>query len=282
MNGIIEYENYRRYMQDFYLARRGRSCFSWREFSKAAGYASPVFLKLVCEEKANLSEAGVERVAEAMGLAGKDREYFRMLVRFNQEKNPKKKKQFWAELRELAAGFQVKLVGEHQYDYYQSWKNSALRELVPALPEASAAELASCLISKTSASEVKKAIELLANLGFLTKNPEGKWVQSDHSISTGNFEIAPLAVRDMHRQMAELAVAAVDEVPRDERDISGLTLGVTEDAFHKISGEIAEFRRRVVAIATEDAGLDRVYRLNLQLFPLTRKVKKLNGGEENA
>ena len=32
-----------------------------------------------------------------------------------------------------------------------------------------------------------------------------------------------------------------------------------------------EFRRKVVAIATEEDGIDRVYAMNLQFFPLTHK-----------
>jgi hypothetical protein len=35
-----------------------------------------------------------------------------------------------------------------------------------------------------------------------------------------------------------------------------------------------ECRRKIVAIAAEDKDIDQVYRLNLQLFPLTRKAKE--------
>ena len=43
----------------------------------------------------------------------------------------------------------------------------------------------------------------------------------------------------------------------------------------KIVEELAEFRKKVVAIATEDDGMDRVYRLNLQLFPLTKNIQEM-------
>jgi hypothetical protein len=35
-----------------------------------------------------------------------------------------------------------------------------------------------------------------------------------------------------------------------------------------------ECRRQVISIAAEDQNADQVYRLNLQLFPLTRKVEE--------
>ena len=86
MNSVILYENYRAYIQDYYSEHHERFGFTWRRFAKAAGYSSPVFLKLVSEGKSNLSDLGIERTAQAMGLVGNDLLYFRVLVHFNQEK----------------------------------------------------------------------------------------------------------------------------------------------------------------------------------------------------
>ena len=78
--------------------------------------------------------------------------------------------------------------------------------------------------------------------------------------------------------MGELAVRSLDEVPVNERDVSGLTIGVSEDAYYRITKEIEDFRRRIASIVMQDTDEDRVYRLNVQLFPLTKKIKK---GEKN-
>ena len=63
MKRVMEYQNFRIYVRDFYTERKLASGFTWRDFAKLAGYSSPVFLKLVCDGKANLSEVGIERVA---------------------------------------------------------------------------------------------------------------------------------------------------------------------------------------------------------------------------
>ncbi|MBR2095357.1 MAG: TIGR02147 family protein, partial [Fibrobacter sp.] len=76
MKPITEYQDYREYMRDFYEERKRSSLFSWREFSKLAGFTSPNYIQLVCEGKSRLSKTGVEKVATAMELAGSDREYF--------------------------------------------------------------------------------------------------------------------------------------------------------------------------------------------------------------
>ena len=275
MKPVMEYQNYRVYIRDYYAERKVRSGFTWRDFAKAAGYSSPVFLKLVCDGKSNLSDVGVERVASAMGLVGVDLQYFRLLVEFNQEKDSAKKKIVFKKMREVAKEGSMEIVGEDQFDYYESWLNPVVREMAPQMGDATPAQIADKIAFGTQTAEVKKALSLLQKVGLLKKGERG-FEQAAKSITTGNLEIASLSVREMHRQMGELAVRALDEIPVKERDISGLTLGVSENAFFRISQEIADFRRRISSIVMEDTGENRVYRLNVQLFPLT---KDFRGGQ---
>ena len=270
MKPVMEYQNFRVYVRDFYTERKDRSGFTWRDFAREAGYSSPVFLKLVCDGKANLSEVGVERVAAAMGLAGVDLQYFRELVAFNQAKDGAEKKSRFAHLRCLARENNREIIGEDQYDYFESWKNPVLREMAPNMPGATPAQLASKLAFDAETAGVKKSLNLLQKTGILEKDAAGNFKQGSKAISTGNLEVASLSVREMHRQMGELAVRALDEIPVKERDISGLTMGLSEEAFQRVSMEIEAFRRRIVAIAMEDSRTDKVYRLNMQLFPLTK------------
>ena len=48
---------------------------------------------------------------------------------------------------------------------------------------------------------------------------------------------------------------------------------MNREAYEKIVEELDACRKKIVAIATECGELDQVYRLNLQLFPLTKQVK---------
>lgn len=274
---VFSYTDYRKLVLDYFQARKAMPAgFSWREFAKECGYASPVYLKLVTEEKSNLSEVGVERVAAAIGLTGRELQYFRILVRFNQASASRDKKQAFAELRDLATKAEVTTLQADQYDYYQSWYNAAIRELAPSMPGATPEQLGEALFPKVSAAKVRKSLELLERIGLLVKS-ESVYVQTSQSISTGS-EVTSLSVRDMHRQMAELAMDSLDSVAREQRDISGLTLGLSAEAFERVVREMAEFRRRLVAIATEDTRTDRVYRVNLQVFPVSESIG-LPGGE---
>jgi len=278
MKPVMQYTDFREFLKDFYQERKPYG-FTFREFSKIAGYSSPVFLKLVIEGKANLSEVGTERVANAIGLASADAEYFRILVAMNQSKDAEQKKRLFKELRSIAKANKVKIVGEDQYDYYESWISPVLREALPHMAKSNASEVADTLTFKSSAAEIRKSIQVLLNAGLLSQNADGSFAQTNRKISTGDLEIPSLAVRDMHRQMGELAVRALDAVPVEDRDISGLTLGVPESVLPRLRAEIAEFRRRIANIVTESPETDRVYRLNVQFFPLTKKLSSaVEGG----
>ena len=91
MKPIVEYSDFRKYMRDFYEERKRCSAFSWREFSKIAGFSSSSYMKVVCDGLSKLSRIGVERTGMAMGLVGFEMEYFRAMVEYGQSESEEKK-----------------------------------------------------------------------------------------------------------------------------------------------------------------------------------------------
>ena len=80
MKEIVEYTDYRKFIQDYYDERKRCSAFTWREFAQKAGFTSPIYLKYVCEGKKNLSIGSAGSVAGAMGLVGFEQTYFVLMV----------------------------------------------------------------------------------------------------------------------------------------------------------------------------------------------------------
>ena len=78
--------------------------------------------------------------------------------------------------------------------------------------------------------------------------------------------------------MSKLATPAID-LPVEERHFSGITMGLSRESYNKIENLLDEFRRKIVAIAAEDKNIEQVYRLNLQLFPLTKNMKERENEE---
>ena len=280
MKAIIEYTDYRKFIQDYYDERKRDSAFTWREFAQSAGFASAIFLKYVCEGKKNLSISAASSVANAMGLAGFEKTYFVLMVTYAHAKGDEAKMAAFEKRCALARAHKVRVLGGEEFDYYKSWKNPLLRELAPHMPGARPSEMARVCKPKLSAAEVTETLEFLQDANLLRKDREGNYVQTDKSISMGSVDAVPLAAKDLQRQMGELAVKALD-LPLEERSMSGVVLGLTPDSYEKIKKELLECRRRIIAIATENSETQRVYRLNLQLFPISENLEVANKALKN-
>ena len=275
MKDVLGYTNYHQYIADYYAEKKAKSAFTWQEFTRAAGFSSPVFLKYVSEGRSNLSKETAYRVAAAMGLADYEQDYFAEMVCFDQAKTDEEKKSIFNKMLAIADIHKVRILEGDSFRYFDSWKNPVLRELAPAMPGAKPLALAKTCRPKITAAEVSESLSFLLKANLLQKDKDGNYVQTEKSVTTGPMDVTPVAVRGMHRQMGEFALDAIEGVPQSERHFSGLTLGITRRAYEEIVQEIAAFRKRIVAIATRDDETDEVYRLNMQFFPMTKKsVKK--------
>jgi len=272
MKEIVEYTDYRKYIQDYYDERKRTSAFSWHAFAQKAGFSSDVYLKYVCEGKKNLSVGSAGSVAGAMGLVGFEYDYFVLMVSYAHAKNDEAKRAAFEERCALAQAHKVRILGREEFDYYKSWKNSVIRELAPHMLGAKPLEMARACKQKISAAEVSETLDFLVKAKLLKKDKGGNFSQTDKSITMGPIDIMPAVARDLQRQMGEFAIQSLD-LPLSERMMSGLTLGLTEHAYERIRKELEDCCRRVVAIATEEDDADRVYRLNLQLFPMSEHLR---------
>ena len=272
MGPIIEYTDYRKAILDYYQERKRVSAFTWRDFAAKAGFASAVYLKYVGEGKKNLSAAGALQTAQAMGLDGYERDYFGLLVEYAHAKSDDAKREIFAKICALADSHRVKIVGKDDFKFFSSWKNIVLREIAPAMPGAKPLELAKKCKAAITAAEVTEILNFLSKSGLLERDSDGTYRQTNKALFMNAFDVKALAAQDLQVQMGRLAVDAVRHMPKVERNVSGLTLGLTERSRERIEREIVEFRRRIMAITTGDAETEQVFRLNLQLFPLSERI----------
>ena len=110
MKPITEYQDYRKYMLDYFDWRKRSSAFSWCKFSKQAGFASPSYLKLVCDGKGVLSRVGVPQVAHAMDLCDYECEYFKCMVDFTNVTDNGRKKEVFRKMETLREPYRCGLI----------------------------------------------------------------------------------------------------------------------------------------------------------------------------
>ena len=169
MKAIVEYTDYRKFIQDYYDERKRESAFTWREFAQNAGFASAIFLKYVAEGKKNLSISAASSVANAMGLAGFEKTYFVLMVTYAHAKGDEAKMAAFEKRCALARAHKVRVLGGEEFDYYKSWKNPLFRELAPHMPGAKPLEMARACKPKISAAEVTETLDFLEDANLLKR-----------------------------------------------------------------------------------------------------------------
>ena len=271
MKDVLEYTNYRQYIADYYAEKKAKSAFTWQEFTRAAGFSSPVHLKYASEGRLNLSDAAAKRVAQAMHLVDFEQDYFCEMVKLDNAKTDAEKKAAFNNMLAIADAHKAKILEGDSFRYFESWKNPVLRELAPSMPGAKPLALARACRPEITAAEVTESLSFLVKADLLKKDKDGNYARTETGVTTGPMDVTPVAVRSMHRQMGQFALEAIEGVPQDERHFSGLTLGITQEAYTEIVQKIAEFRKEIIAIATRSTETEEVYRLNVQFFPMTNK-----------
>lgn len=273
MINVVEYLDYRKYILDFYKDRKAKTAFTWREFARLAEFSNPVYLKQVADGKYNLSQEAANRVAKAMDLVGSDSTYFKLLVSFSHAKNDKLRQSVFKKMQGIVADRKEAVLNSESYKFFKSWKYSAIREIASSLKNPKASEIAKLCYPEISASEASEALKLMCRLGLLVQDKDGRYHETSKVISMVDG-LKQLASTNLQYDMGSLAIDAMRNLPFAERSMSGLTVGISEKAHDRILYEIAEFRKRITSIVVEDENVERVYRLNLQFFPLSKKIEE--------
>ena len=272
---VYAYLDYRAFLRDFYAAKKLASRgFSYRSFSKKAGFTSPNYLKLVIDGKRSLSPKMAERFAHAAGLDKDASRYFVHLVGFNQAKTSTEKAQFYDKLTAFKSYRQAHKLDIAHAAYYSDWYMPAIRELAASVNFREDAEwIADQMIPKITPLQAQRALDTLVDLGLLVRSPQGRLVQADALLSTGP-ETRGLHITAFHRVMAQRAIESIDLVPAPERDISSLTLCLGKDGLKILKDRLQHFRRELLELSALEAQPEQVVQVNFQLFPLSRGQRR--------
>lgn len=204
--------------------------------------------------------------ADCIGLKGREREYFLLLVSCNQEDAPSQRRILFQRLQELN-GTPATQLREDQDAFLASWRHAALREMLGIDPfQGGEAQWGERMIPAATAREVRDSLDLLLALGLAHRTARGI-VRTDPRLVTGtNYTEA--ATRDFMRQVHQLGGEALDRFPRSERHHGWATLSISAATLETMRAELRALVQRFLTLAEKDVSADRVMQLNLEFFPL--------------
>jgi uncharacterized protein (TIGR02147 family) len=256
----------------------GRRSYSYSDFSAAADIKSPNYLKLVIEGKRNLSHEMAKKFAKALKLDKSQCEEFLALVKFCQEDNPVNRVQYLKELSDLRLKqrLQSGKIKREQLDNLPGWVGWIILHMLDQEGAKLDADSIRSLIPRNlSPTALKEALDQLYRLGLLGKSADGTPIKGRNGLPKTE-EIPNILVQKLQSDLVYLGMESLFHDSPYDREFGSLTLSLTEKEFEQFKFELRRLRKKWAhdnALKREESKGERVYQLNMQLFPVTEKAK---------
>jgi len=269
---ILDYSDYREYLRDCLEGlRETRPWFSLRHLARQLALDAGNLVKVTQKER-HLPTRCLATLSLELGLNEREREYLERLVVFGKAKSQERTRAAYERLLELKY-VRPEVLGRSQYAFYRDWRCTAVLALLHVENfQTTEAQIARHLEPASSVEDIHRVLSLLEELGLAKRARGGRW-QACKSVLTTGEAWRDLAIRAFQKETMRLAERALNEIPREERDISTLTVTLGSKDLEKVREISREFRAAILALASETPAPQRVWQLNLQLFPLSRPVE---------
>jgi uncharacterized protein (TIGR02147 family) len=281
MINLFNYLDYRKFLKDFQAAaQRNDASFSFRYFAREIGVDSGYITRIIAGKR-HISLSLADKIACFLKLDKKQSKYFRLLVQFAKAKTQTEKSRHYEALLSYKKS-PAAVLTEKQYGLFDNWYNPAIREMVACFDfTGDFADLGKRLSPPVSEAKARKTIAILCKLGLIKKDENGRYERIEPAWTTDR-DIESVAVNKLQIAMLDLAKEAYDRFPRPARDMSTLTMSISHEVYKNMVEELSALRKKFLAMAVNCKEPDRVYHLNLALFPLSTLPKtdgSINGNK---
>jgi len=271
---VFDYLDFRRFLRDLTAEFKAkREEFTVRAFAAKAGLKSPGLLKMIIDGDRRLTPEVAEGFCRAFELAGREKDYFHLLVRYNQTTDADQKRLIFDELNDVRPRSEKFNLGKRHLRYLTRDYYVTIREMV-LLPDfcEDADWIASRCFPQISPAQAREAIETLLELGILERNSGGHLAQVQGVVRTGDRDTQAAEAYHYHEGVLNKARQALGALPQDERNYQSLTLSLPKSLTGEIVDHYLKFQDWVMARADEVGTSDEVYQVSFQMFPVTRKT----------
>jgi uncharacterized protein (TIGR02147 family) len=271
MANVFDYFDYRKFLAEVYREQRAkRPFFSYRYFAGKIGMDAGNLVN-VLQGRRHLSAAAIEPVVQFLQCTPRESKYFRTLVAYNKARKEGDIAKYFKKLCDFKDVDATKLPAD-SYEFYQQWHHTAILALLYMYDfDGDDEALGALLTPRISAKKAKESIALLKRLDLIKKDADDFYRPARSLLTTGEKWHAT-AIRDYQEQTIRLAQEALRTCSRKQRDISTLTLTLSAEELEDIKAMAREFRNEALRISKESEKPDRVYQVNIHLFPLTKKI----------
>jgi uncharacterized protein (TIGR02147 family) len=270
---IFTYTDYRLFLSDWLAYKKHKNPrYSQRVLLRKAGITGTGTLVNVIGGRRNLSLQSAGSLADGMGLAPPETEYFEALVRATASDDAAVREAALAQTEATRRFRAAKLEDRASLDFLTHWYIPAIYELAACDGfDPSPAWIAGQLRPRIDEAHAADGIAVLCAIGLLVRTPTGLQ-RAQASLATPH-EVASAAVRAYHAGMLQRAADALS-YDAAERHLCAVTVAVDQSQLGALKGELDRFQERLLGLCDGAAGSrNLVIQLNLQLVPLSFKVE---------
>jgi uncharacterized protein (TIGR02147 family) len=272
---LFQYLDHRKYLSDWFDWKKSSNPrFSHRVFARLAGQRSPSLLSLVMKGERNLTERTLSGFIKAMALDEEEAGFFALLVQFDGAASDAERNTAWEQICANQRFQMARRVEGEAFRYLSHWHIPAIREMV-ACPgfQAEPEWLAGMMEPAISEADAAQGLQTLRELSLVRELETGKLELCEASVVTPH-EVAGLAVHNYHKGMIRKAEGSIEAFSPAERHLGSVTVGISEDMVPTLKKELSIFLERLLDMCdSAEESPNRVYQINLQMFPLSKTIK---------
>ena len=274
---VFDYVDHRAFLRDWMAAKQADNpSYSHRVFARRAGYSNPSLLGQIITGKRNLTDKLLPGFATTLDLDREERAYFKTLVELDRACTHEERTHLVEKLASRRRFKSARYLEDEGFRYLSHWYFPAIRELAARDDFRLDAEWVSArLRPKISIAKAREALEVLVDIGMLEPTDDGGANQTEKNIVTAH-SVASLAVRNYHREMAKLALEALEHKGGPERHFGAVTAMAPASLLPQLKAEISAFQERIMNLCDESNEPGEIaIQLNLQLFPLSAPEEEI-------
>ncbi len=266
---LTSYSNYKTYFEDlFEIAKSELEKYSYVKFAEDLNLGATNIVFTIIKGKRKLMFKHVREVSDALGFDAGERKFFASLVRLQNSNNISERINDYDALLDVAESRQKEEQSKDAILFFSAWHHVLVFEALELFPEgATPQELVKAFRVPISTSDARDSLALLTHMGVLEMR-DGTYFKKQKNLSTG-ASVPGYGVVRFHLKMLELARECLSsEFSSDERNVSSVTLAVSDKGAQRIRETLEEFRQKIFSIAEEDAQPEKVIQVNFQAFPI--------------
>lgn len=249
--------------------KKKKPSWTYGVFARQLGLKDPSSITKIIQGQREPGEIVTGKIIHYFQFSPKDAQYFRDLIRLKKIKNdPRLSVLLLEKMGKDHPNASLRLLDDKTFQIISNWYCIAIREMVKLKNFTSDPQwISKTLEFKVTPTDVSKSIELLIQVGLLTRE-EGKLKIIDGRFQTSN-ELSSEAIKRYHESMLDVAKEALRKFNLNEREFSASTLTMSSKRITEAKELIRDFKSKFSKLLEEEDG-DVTTQIQIQFFPLTK------------